>query len=106
MTDAPEAIWAMADIDGKWSDAACSSEQPQVNNVTAPFIFKYTRADIAAQRIEDLEAALSKARADALGEAANIANGYGSCACDPDMHAAILRLIAQPAATNNAADTQ
>jgi hypothetical protein len=48
------------------------------------------------ERIAELEAALSTARADALREAANIANGYGSCACDPDMHDAILRLIAQP----------
>jgi hypothetical protein len=58
---------------------------------------KTAQLDIANARIAELEAAIVTARADALHEAANIANGYGSCACDPDMHAAILRLIEHPA---------
>jgi hypothetical protein len=45
------------------------------------------------EKLKDvLEVALRKARFDALHEAANIADGYGSCACDTDMRDAILAL--------------
>jgi hypothetical protein len=58
MTDAPETIWAMASMDGKWSDGHCTNVQPQVNDITAPFIFEYTRTDISQARIAELELAL------------------------------------------------
>ena len=47
MTEAPEKMWAMADVNGRWSDGHCSNAQPQVNTLTAPFVFEYTRSDIA-----------------------------------------------------------
>ena len=47
----------------------------------------------AIKRIAELEAQVEKARNDALREAANIANGYGSCACDLEMRDVILALI-------------
>jgi hypothetical protein len=58
MTDAPEKIWAMASIDAKWSDAHATKYKPCVNDITAPFIFEYTRSDVAQERIAKLEAAL------------------------------------------------
>jgi hypothetical protein len=88
MSKAPEKIWATGNkTTGSWNKTA-------INPRIAPEQTKYTRTDAANARIAELEVALSKARDDALHEAAN---GYGSCACDPDMHAAILRLIEQPA---------
>jgi hypothetical protein len=54
MTDAPERIWAMSGMDGKWSDAHASNQQPKVNDITAPFIFEYTRTDIAQAQIAAL----------------------------------------------------
>jgi hypothetical protein len=59
MNDAPEKIWAMASIDAKWSDAHATNHQPYVNDITAPFIFEYTRSDVAQARIAELEAALT-----------------------------------------------
>jgi hypothetical protein len=56
MSDAPEKIWAMASIHAKWSDAHATNYQPYVNDITAPFIFEYTRSDIAQARIDKLEA--------------------------------------------------
>jgi hypothetical protein len=94
MTDAPKHIWALADRRKHWQD-----EPPQDGQHDWHWT-EYARKDeldAANARVAELEVALSKARDDALHEAANIANGYGSCACDPDMHAAILRLIEQPA---------
>jgi len=43
--------------------------------------------------LKDRETARAEGRAEGLREAAHIANGYGSCACDPDMRDAILALI-------------
>jgi hypothetical protein len=58
MADVPDTIWAMASMDGKWSDGHCTNVQPQVNDITAPFIFEYTRTDISQARIAQLEAAV------------------------------------------------
>jgi hypothetical protein len=95
MSDAPEKIWATRGDAG----TGCWNAERSRMLIHMPdgWETEYTRTDAANARIAELEVALSKARDDALHEAANIANGYGSCACDPDMHAAILRLIEQPA---------
>jgi hypothetical protein len=45
MSDAPETIWAMAGMAGKWSDAHATNNKPVTNTLTAPFVFKYTRTD-------------------------------------------------------------
>jgi hypothetical protein len=58
MLKAPEKIWAMASIDGKWSDGHCSNEKPQINKLTAPFVFEYTRTDISDARVLELEVGL------------------------------------------------
>lgn len=59
MNDAPEKIWAMASIDAKWSDAHATKYKPCVNDITAPFIFEYTRSDVAQERIAKLEARIA-----------------------------------------------
>jgi hypothetical protein len=44
---APEKIWAMPSIDGKWRKGRCTNEHHIINNLTAPFVLEYTRSDIA-----------------------------------------------------------
>jgi hypothetical protein len=57
MADVPDTIWAMASMDGKWSDGHCTNVQPQVNDITAPFIFEYTCTDIShAQEMQQAHA--------------------------------------------------
>jgi hypothetical protein len=58
MKDAPEKIWAMASMYGKWSDGHCSNEKPQLNDLTAPFIFEYTRTDAIIAALPDMIAPL------------------------------------------------
>jgi len=43
--------------------------------------------------LKDRDAARAEGKAEGLREAAGIADGYGSCACDVDMRDAILALI-------------
>jgi multidrug resistance efflux pump len=46
MTEAPEKIWAMPNIDGNWRNGRCTNEHHKINNLTAPFVFEYTPSDI------------------------------------------------------------
>ena len=54
MTKAPDKIWAMPNIDGKWRNGRCTNEHHKINNLTAPFLLEYTRSDIAQARIDNL----------------------------------------------------
>jgi hypothetical protein len=62
MTDSPEKIWAMPNIDGKWRNGRCTDEHHKINNLTAPFLLEYTRSDIAdnLQEVARLKAAHGK----------------------------------------------
>tara|TARA_R110000737_G_scaffold64473_5_gene92196 strand:+ start:1081 stop:1437 length:357 start_codon:yes stop_codon:yes gene_type:complete len=57
MDDAPEKIWAMPSIDGKWRNGRCTNEHHIINNLTAPFLLEYTRSDIARAYLVDYRAA-------------------------------------------------
>ena len=58
MDDAPEKIWAMPSIDGKWRNGRCTNEHHKINNLTAPFLLEYTRSDIAEAEVARLRQAL------------------------------------------------
>jgi histidinol-phosphate/aromatic aminotransferase/cobyric acid decarboxylase-like protein len=57
MTDSPEKIWAMPNIDGKWRNGRCTDEHHKINNLTAPFLLEYTRSDMARAYLADYRAA-------------------------------------------------